>query len=486
VTGGPSEGRLRDRAANFEDARPHLDHFLRVLERLDAGDMRRRLLRLVGWEAEKLLAATDRMLKADSLYRMDGVALDNWNGGAGLAQRVFHAPTRGELVAHLARQRGRLETLAQHYARPALTFLYDHARDYNPDRLGAFAKWRVILENLKRYGNDAPGNPIQRLERFVLGPLRSVTTDSCAELGGNSAVEGDGFVAGRLRELRGRARTACLRRQGQELRARYNALAERFNARLAGRAPFIQPGAWSDAQAVAPSELAGFVEQFDRAMNAGLGDPRQWRGAGPGEEVRRFLTRMDRAAAALRPALERRAGETRFGYDVEVTFRVNRAEEQAASHIIDWRFAAGGSARSLTNAGEPVSWRAGQPVAVALRWAQNAPTEPAGAAEIADLNVSGRTARFAVGGRYALLGLIARHRADSEGPSGNRLRFEVPIAYLGTADSAARLQGGRARVYLRLGLRAGEQPVEVPVFPTRAPRLTGDEPAGRPSQASRM
>lgn len=480
VSGGPSEVGLTRRAQNFASARPHLGHFIRVLADLNAPDVRRDLLRLAGWEAEKLLGATDRLLADSNLYGMDRAALEAWEGRQGLAVTAFGAQTRDALVGYLAEQRGRLDTLANDYARPALALLYDNASDYNVDRLGRFAKWRVILENLRRYRNGAPGNPIQRLEKFILQDMREATVDSCAQLRQQSDIYGDGYVASRFKSLQEDAFEICQQRRGNELLARYRGLAERFNAQLAGRAPFVSPDDWRAVGAVPLTELASFMRDFDRAMNAGLGDPTAWAGQPSAQSVTDFLDRLDRAFTALRPALARENGSLSLSYELTVGFRVNRADEKAANHILDWRLRVADATRSLKNTDEPLTWRQGEPVELMFRWAMNAPTEPTGGDDIADLSVNGRSAVVRVGGPYAVFGLIARHRSDSR-QRGQTLRFEIPLTYRGQSTDA-QLQGGRARVFVRLELRAGGRPVRVPTFPTRAPDAVGVEPA---SQVSR-
>ena len=473
VDGGGSEADLRRRVASFRAARPFIDTFLRHLEDMGAFELRDGLMRLVGWEAEKILTLASQRLAADNLYGMDESAVDAWQGGRGLAGQAFDADTQGALIAYLAQQRARLRTLAKEFARPAMSFLFDHAVDYNPDQLQAFARWRLILETLQRYDNKAPGNPLQRLESYVLDRMQAVTVDDCAQASPARTVQSEGYMAQRLSVLARAAQDRCLALKGERVRQAYAALSASFNENLAGRAPFVTPSQMGTAPGAPPEALARFIDTFDRRMNEGIAEPRYWASAAKADRVRTFLERLDRAVSALRPAIQEGETGVRIGYDVTAEFRVNRAEEIGANHVLGWSLAVGDRRRSLFNAAESIAWSPGERVSVDLTWAKDAPSRPTDAADVPGLSVEGRTARIGYDGLWSLFALITRHRvasgAGADRSGGHLLRLALPVTYTGAADGEARLEGGRARMFLRLRLHADGRTVRLPEFPTRAP-----------------
>jgi len=472
VFGGGSEADLRHRVARFRAARPFIDSFLRQLETMGAFQHRDALLRLMGWEAEKILTIASQRLATDTLYGLNDGALMAWEGGRGLAGHVFDANGRGDLIAYLARQRARLRTLANDYARPAMQFLFDHASDYNPEKLQAFARWRLLLETLQRYDSKAPGNPLQRLETYVLDRMQAITIDDCARAQPAQAPGGYGYVAQRLKAIASDVQARCLALKGERMRRAYAALAASFNENLSGRAPFVSPAQMDTAPGVPPAALARFIETFDRRMNDGIADPRYWDAAGKAGRVRAFLDRLDRAVAALRPAISDGEAGARIAYDVTPAFRVNRAEEVGANQILGWALTVGDRRRTLVNASESITWTPGTRVGIDLTWAKNAPSRPTDASDIAGLSIEQRTARVSYDGLWSLFALVARHRdpaAVGDAGGGHLLRFDLPVTYTAGGDGGAELEGGRARVFVRLRFQANGQTVLLPEFPTRAP-----------------
>lgn len=474
VTGGSLESGLRQRVEAFEAARPYLDRFLRVLDDADAGTLRRRLLNIAGWEAEKILLSASEILESDELYAMDRNALSAWEGGRGLAQLVFNVDSGSGLVAYLAQQRARLRTLGQDFARPAMQFLYDHGAAYNPDRLEAFARWRVVLENLQRYDNQTPGNPIQALESFVLQRMPTVTLSDCRVAKPQHDLRGDDYIVRRFKAVTNATYERCLTRKTKEIESSYTELARRFNNDLAGRPPFVPASEMTNGGAISPDGLIRFLDRFDQAMNAGLGDPRFWTQDGRGDSVIDFLDRMDRVAGVLRPAIQPPDSVDAINYAVTPDFRIKRADEVNANHILSWSLTVGDRTRTLFSSDKALSWSPGDPVSLAFKWAKDAPSRPAEATDMAGLSVTDRTARISFDDTWSLISLIAQYGVPAnaaEVGGGHVLKFALPISYRGSDDGDARLKGSEARLFVRLRLRADGGSLRLPAFPTRAPRL---------------
>ena len=469
VSGGGSEAGLRKRVESFDAARGHIDSFLTTLENLGAHELRRGLLRLVGWEAEKILDIANDLLSQNQLYAIDQEALQAWEGGQGLARNVFGVRSQAGLVAYLAQQRARLSTLAEDYARPAMDFLYDHAADYHPENLGDFATWRVLLETLQQQKNKTPGNAIQKLENYVLNNMTAVSAANCTAARASGQDMGDSYIAQRLRDIATAARQRCITVKGKEIRSEYRRLAKRFNENLAERAPFVAPERMGAASSVEASVLVNFLDTFDRSMNAGLGDPRFWGEDEAGRRIVDFLDRLDRGVATLQKAIRQEDGPPTLKVQITPEFRVRRSDEIGGNHIIRWSMRVGDQERSLLNANESMVWTPDETVAMRFTWAKNAPSKPAASSDISGHSVNERTARITFDDPWSLMTMLRRHEVPANGQGGHTLRFVLPVTYAGSGESKSELSGGQAKVFVHLRLRAGGEAIRIPAFPTRAP-----------------
>ena len=464
--GGADETGLRRRVRNFDTARRVLSDILFDLKDMGAFRLRREIAWLAGQEALSLLRRVSELRERGGVYPVDRAALDSWEGGRGLAQRLFDADSERQLAAYLSTQRSRLDKLASTFAGPARAFIANHADVYRPDDPTPVVRWQAIADALEQYRNDAPDSIIARLESYVTGRLRRVSRDRCELAQPATPVEGDTFFHDRLRRLSRAVLERCRDLKRQEIHDSYAQLARYFNDNLAGRSPFVKGGEPTRADATAPGAVAQFGDRFARAMNQGVGDPRYWPER---PEIPRFLDRMDRVLAALSPAMRTDGETTSVRYQLDSTFRVNRENESGGDQIINWRLRSGDADRSLFDGDKTIAWETGEAVAISLDWAKNAPSKPVDADNgKPGYARQGRSVTFEARGRWALATFIARHRVSGDAKSGHLLRFDVPVAYT-SEDSDAELQGGRARVFARLTLRANESVIEVPSFPAEAP-----------------
>ena len=463
-----AESRLRQRIANFDAARDVISDILFHLDDMGAYSLRREIARLAGGEALALLRRVSAMRAADQVYPVDKAALQNWDGRPGLGRRLFNVDSKRQLNAFLAKQRSRMTTLAEEFAGPARAFISNHADIYRPADTATVVRWQAVSDALVRYRNDAPTSAVARLEDYIADRLNRVSTDNCRLAHPGAPAEGETFFDQRLRWLSQTVLERCRTLKRREVHTAYGELARYFSANLAGRVPFTEPGEARAADPAAPAAVAEFIDRFDRAMNDGIGEARFWPSS---SSVPRFLARMDRAVAALRPALSRDGERHRVRYELETRFRVNRDAEVAGDHVLNWRFRSGDSRITLFDGDRTIPWQTGDKIALALDWAKNAPTRPMDAGGRPGYSRSKRTARFTQGGRWSLFAVIARHATRDDSKPGHRLAFTVPLAHTsaGADETDARIEGGRARLFMRLTLRAGGEVVELPRFPVEAP-----------------
>jgi len=477
--GGPStpaaETRLRQRVDNFDRAGKVLNDILFQLEEMGAYSLHREIAWLAGNEAVALLNRVDELRQGSLLYTVDDAALEAWNGRSGLALTLFGADSPRQLKALLAKRRSRMATLAEDFAGPPLAFVAEHAETFRPKDTVTVTRWQAVRDALSRYRNDAPASAVGRLERYVTGRLNQVSVDNCRLARPNGSADGQTFFDARLRRISQAVLARCRNLQRDKIHETYARLARAFNTNLAGRRPFVDVDTAGQGDAATSAAIAKFIQRFDRAMNQGIGDPRFWPDT---PEVPRFLDRMDRAVAALRAGLQRDGESYDLRYDLDPTFRIDRDAEVGGDHVLNWGFRSGDGRATVFDGDSTVTWTAGKPTEVELTWAKNAPTRPTDAEDRAGYSRNERTVRFSETGRWSLFTLIDRYATGDDPAAGHRLKFTVPIAYTtSNPDSDVRIDGGQAKLFIRLTLRADGEVVELPDFPNKAP-LPPDAPSG--------
>jgi type VI protein secretion system component VasK len=267
--------------------------------------------------------------------------------------------------------------------------------------------------------------------------------------------------------------------------AQYEKLREDFYVNLAGRFPF-----GSDRSASAdPVAVRNFFDSWGgmlASLRARIETER------PGSEAAAVLGQLQRVQTALTPML---VGSGPLSYAVDVDFLTDPILARGQEQIVEASLGTSPKNQARTPHGpRSFTWTTGQPVALSLRWALNAPSLPV--ESIADPAgecrppAGGGTANVRARDSWALLRLIARYRARHADTFGNSdagipLTFTVPVcANLERAPGGGDDRPGPARVFLRLSLSATVQtpgkpdrrvPVTLPDFPRSIPRIDGTD-----------
>lgn len=161
-------------------------------------------------------------------------------------------------------------------------------------------------------------------------------------------------------------------------------------------------------------------------------------------------------------------------------FRVNRANESGGSQIVTWTMQIGGQIFQQKDPEHPGRWRAGNPVRLSLRWANDSTNVPAADGSQSDLTIRERNAYFEFTDRWALLAFLRRHETapselgQSADPQPYTLKFRVPTALDPKwAPSDPNSAPGVATVFLHMRVMpAGSKNViAIPPFPANAPNL---------------
>jgi len=474
------EEALRREVQSFTAVAPDLARILAAYDDLGREDSFLDLSDLALGHAIGMVEEADSLFSQEAFYEPQGGDFRWWDGSVRMALEAYRARDRFELIDILARQRERIQILADQYVRPLIAFL--DARELRlpeaAERL--VTKWRRIAEELQKYALRRADNSVAELEGFILGPMMEITFATCTEgldqagLGGASG--GGDFFVQRIRRLERGLRQRCADLAGVQAQTAYGAIADAFDAHLAGRYPFVADGWREDLAEASPRDLEAFFAVYDaeagparRALDEAvdLGFSR--------DRALDFLDRMEQVRALFGPWLDAPGRDDAPVFDVAADFRVNRGREAGANQVIEWALEIGPTRLDQRSGERTARWSLGEPVEIILRWAENSTVTPAATPDRRDLSVDRRTVRLRYANAWSLLEAIRRHRAGSDDfeqfvdPRPHTLRVDVPTRPVsGGAVTPARLF---IRVELTARAAGEAEAVVVPVFPPRAPEV---------------
>jgi type VI secretion system protein ImpL len=442
------------------------------------------LVATAGDQARRALSEADRALSEAGLYApiYDGFAM--WDGEPGAAAAMFGLTSDSALAGLVREWRVYAQLLARERAAPALAYLRAGGTGARGAQAATAARWREIVGVLADYDAGAPRNDLSDLERFVLIDLNEIDRANCAER--LAAVRpGPSFFGARLADLRAGARARCAALSAAEARMARATLSDAFDASLAGRFPFSGAGVGAPLADPARARDAADLLSIRRfyAENGGeIARLAGQAGEGPASVTTEgFAARLEAARAFLAGGADGPPPPA-IAFAVEIDFRANRAREVAGDQVVEWMLRVGDQTLSSFEPPRALIWRLGDPVALSLRWARNAPQTPAPPMR-PDAELGGRTLTFSYDGPWALLAMIAANATDASelallpDQRANALTLTAPLIQNPEAAQGDLPRIERAALHLRVTLRAvdpgGGQPVgpplAMPVFPALGP-----------------
>ncbi len=475
------EERLGREVASIKTASPAFIAILEAYDTLGLEDSFIDLTDMVMSQALDLLDEADDLFATEQLYRPVGGDFSWWDGTPGMALDAFQATDPLHLREQLAVQHDRVRVLAENYIDPLIKLLASRdIRLADRDRR-LVGKWRRILDELQKVALSKPENSVAVLERFIAGDLMKVGFSNCEEVldGARLGDRGQNYFLARAAALREAVRQRCSDLAEIRAQTAYDEISDAFDAQLAGRYPFVR-GPYRDGVRVAsPREISRFFAIYDNRAKDAQNALVRAEGLGPeGELALDFLERMALVRSVFAPWLATGQETSAPAFDLAVTFRVNEGQEKGGNQVIDWQVSAGGQTVSNRDTANTLRWSLGDPIAVTLRWAENAIRRPAIAPDRPSLVVNGSSVRQNYEGSWALFDLVQQHRAGSEDfeglldPKPHTLRFRVPTRP--TAGGAVE----EALLFIRIEVSATAQgntvPITIPVMPVSAPSLLGE------------
>lgn len=462
----PAQCETRWRCANFDDARQVMGPLLASLRKLEITSSAQRWQRLMDGQAMALLRELNQLADNGSLYLPDAHAVAGWDGARGGASLAYGVRAAGELQDYLDGQLLLVSELAQASHGPRAWLAQSGAlapREAQP----WLADWSRVDAELARHAAKTPTGSLRRLEQWLNDDVAGLDSANCAQRLSRLAPAQPDLFQRRMVKVAALYRPHCFMLEAGVSRSSYALIAAHFNRHLHNRFPF------SAARDAAPADPEQ-VQRLLQLLDANLGTLRATLGRQKDLQSAAALAFIERLAAA-QPLLSAVLTEDPAGgpaaLDLWPQFRINRAREKGAEQIIEWTLHAGGTLPpAAAGASAGVSWRAGEPISMVLRWAKNSVQGPGTDPARPEMRISDGAARWQYDDPWALLHLLADHAAPLSDLAERDARAPVVLRFVVPTRDAAGAPAGDTVAYARLAVSVHGKPerLAAPAFPTNA------------------
>lgn len=471
-----TEDDLRAGVAAFSATLPAVSDAMDGFARLGFNDSRRDLAAAESAEALRLLHIADALLEVDQPYRPRQGSFSWWDGNGAPSPAAWGVRDAADVAAYLDTTRTRVSSISRNYAQPLLAW-FAKAGTSNAEVKQLAPKWQSILDDLRDYDAKKPGNSLALLEDYAGAQMGKIATTDCGAATLPASVRPTrGYFNLALQNLSKQLSSRCYLIAGKDAAARYTELARYFNQRLAGRYPFAEAAPRAGEPEADPEDLRAFYKMYDASQGVIRSMPGD--GVAPAFlSARQFMSDMGSVRSFFAPFLDARKAETAPSFDLETTFRVLREREVDGSEIIGWSLSVGDDTVTNRDKKKKLRWMPGQPLRLSLRWAADSPRIPVLPSATRGAVVHDRSVVFEYTNRWSLLTALADHlAATDELPS----YADVEPVTLAFAVYTQPADGGTpapkpSQVFARVAVLAPgtTQTLDVPRFPSHAPRLEG-------------
>lgn len=464
-------GSVAETAAQFDALHKSALDLIAAFDSLGRDDLATTVALRVSDAALVVLRVADAQLQELAPFRPVRGDFSDWDGQPGGSLRAFGAASPQALQAYLAAQAAAIADLADGPA-GALDWLNAQKPPLNPADAHLVSRWKALSGDLVQYRAKSPASAMIAVQTIIAGQLDKLDLGNCrASLEQVSVPPSGDIVASAGTRLVSSAREQCFRLQTGTGMQAYEQIRSFFARYLAGHFPFA-----SDATAPAADlrQTAAFVALLDTQLpqaQAGLAAATA-AGRGRADGSAAFIAQLASAKPWLDGLLARGADGTLQGVELNVEWRVDRADEVGADQVIEWKLASGSDTLTYPGSGEPaLRWKPGQPVSLSLRWAKDAPWQPM--FDTAQPTLSGEKglATWSTSDTWALLRFVRLHLMPEDASLTSaglspRLLLTVPVR-----DRSGMVQ--IARMYMRVGFGGAKAPQAIPDLPFTAPGYDG-------------
>jgi len=343
-------------ADNLDAASSRLTKLSRMMDSLKLGDLGGRLQASATRQAEQVLSTAEWILQSDDALLPQADKVARWEGVIPLSWAALGVPDS----LRFETARIPLEALVRNLTTditPALGFL---GRTQTPDaRLSKMlGKWTAMASNMQKYEKGDGTSTPWVLRRYLSTDMNVTNIATCgaaAAAADTMKASTDPFIM--RRQLFRAALVSRCGNGGADAARAYERLRTEFNAKLAGRYPFVD-SAHATAPDVDPAVLRAFLQQYDAFRLTGevslRSDPKL---VATTPSALAFLSLLKPVRAFFSPLVDEAEGRP-------LTFTVlAQAEDSSASNEL----AIGGKTVPLDENDHELSWRYGDDIRVTRR-----------------------------------------------------------------------------------------------------------------------
>ncbi|MEO0315514.1 MAG: hypothetical protein RI928_1970 [Pseudomonadota bacterium] len=451
--------------ASFELTSGHVKRLIAILKDLGQDSESRTLQTILGNDASARLQILNKELLDERPYQV----MDETEDGKTDQRSVINLFAGGDVPEYLNQQLIRMQSLAANVQILRGTLPAEMRNN------AEMARWNGITRELDLYTAKDPKGSLIKLERFMIDLGRELDSNSClAVLKANEPPKRpNNYFADRHVELHKAITRRCLSLDRRSFVEQWTSFATDFNRLLKGRRPFIGNRSGIKASEYAAistadlSETAALLARLPVVSTDVLA--RNNVPEGSIAPIRDFNSQLIQVRQLLGPLFPADTSHP-AAYDVSLRFRTNVNAEIDGNKIIDWTITMGDQSLKLRDPPRPLRWKAGDPIRLTLRFANDATLIPRADPDNAHLEVSRKQVVFRFDGPWALLEMMQLLRvAEASDARTSALKFDIPVQSDGKENV---LRAKPVRVFVGVTLSEAGKTAPLPwpaVFPERAP-----------------
>ncbi|CAM8620466.1 IcmF-related, N-terminal domain containing protein [Oxalobacteraceae bacterium] len=451
--------------ASFELTSGHVKRLIAILKDLGQDTESRTLQTILGNDAGARLQMLNKELLDERPYQI----VDEADDGKTDQRSMLNLFAGGDVPEYLNQQFTRMQSMSAHVQilRGTLPAEMRNSSD--------MARWNGISRELDLYTAKDPKGSLIKLERFMIDLGRELDSNTCLNVlkANEPPKRPNNYFADRHVELHKAITRRCLSLDRRSFTEQWTSFATEFNRVLKGRRPFIGNRSGIKASDYAATSAADFSETAALLMRLPVVSPevlaRNNVPEGSIAPIRDFHAQLLQVRQLLGPLFPTDASQP-AAYDVSLRFRTNVNAEIDGNKIIDWTITMGEQTLKLRDPPRPIRWKAGDPIRLTLRFANDVPLLPRADPDNAHLEVSRKQVVFRFDGPWALLEMMQLLRvAEASDARTSALKFDIPVQN-DSKDTALRAKPVRVFVGVTLSEPGKTAPLPWPaVFPERAP-----------------
>jgi type VI secretion system protein ImpL len=451
--------------ASFELTSGHVKRLIAILKDLGQDSESRTLQTILGNDAVARLQILNKELQDERPYQV----VDETDDSKADQRSTLNLFSGGDVSEYLNQQLTRMQTLSTNIQVLRGTLPVEMRNN------AEMARWNGITREIDLYATKDPKGSLIKLERFMIDLGRELDSNACLNVlkANEPPKRPNNYFSDRHFELHKAITRRCLSLDRRSFTEQWTNFATEFNRTLKGRRPFIgnrngiKASDYATINAADLSETAALLARMPVVSPDVLA--RNNVPEGSLAPIRDFNAQLLQVRQLLAPLFPTDTSQS-AAYDVSLRFRTNVNAEIDGNKIIDWTITMGDQTLKLRDPPRPIRWKAGDPIRLTLRFANDTPLVPHSDPDNSHLEASRKQVVFRFDGPWALLEMVQLLRvAEASDARTSILKFDIPVQS-DSKDTVLRAKPVRVFVGVTLSEAGKTVPLAWPaVFPERAP-----------------